>query len=70
MKELFRTHDPVLLSWATALLKDAGINCVVFDLHMGIMQGSIGAIERRLMVPSDKFATAQKMIEAWHENND
>lgn len=44
-----RTNDWVLLSWAEALLKDAGLTAVVLDTHQSIMDGSIGAIPRRLM---------------------
>ena len=50
MKELFRTNDPVRLSWAQALLAAAGIEAVVLDTHTSIIEGSIGAIPRRLMV--------------------
>jgi putative signal transducing protein len=50
MKELLRTNDPVRLSWVQALLKSAGIGAVVLDTHTSIVEGSIGAIPRRLMV--------------------
>ncbi len=69
MKELFRTHDPVLLSWATALLKEAGIEAIIFDEHMGIVQGSLGVIEKRLMVADQDFYAAQTLIRERDENN-
>jgi hypothetical protein len=50
MKELVRTNDPVRLSWLQALLTGAGIDSVVLDTHTSIVEGSIGAIQRRLMV--------------------
>ena len=50
MKELLRTNDPVELSFVQALLKDSGIETIVFDQHTSIMEGSIGAIPRRIMV--------------------
>lgn len=50
MTELLRTTDPVRLSWLLALLADAGIEAVVLDTHTSILEGSIGAIPRRLMV--------------------
>lgn len=50
MKELVRTNDWVRLSWIEALLNAAGIETLVFDTHASIIEGSIGAIERRLMV--------------------
>jgi hypothetical protein len=70
MKELFRTHDPVLLSWTTAVLKDSGIEAIVFDEHTGVLQGSIAAIEKRLMVIDDDFDAAQRIIKAYNEHND
>jgi single-stranded DNA-specific DHH superfamily exonuclease len=50
MKELLRTNDMVRLSWAQAVLADAGIDCIVLDHHTSLVEGSIGAIPRRLMV--------------------
>jgi hypothetical protein len=50
MKELLRTNDVVRLSWVQALLADAGIGCLVLDQHTSLVEGSIGAIQRRLMV--------------------
>jgi hypothetical protein len=63
MKELVRTNDPVLLSWLTALLRDSGIESHVFDTHMSILEGSAGAIPRRLMVADDDEAAARRLIE-------
>jgi len=62
MKELFRTNDPVRLSWAQAVLADAGIYAVVLDSYTSIVEGSIGAIQRRLMVSTDDFTRAQLLI--------
>ncbi|MDA0676222.1 MAG: DUF2007 domain-containing protein, partial [Proteobacteria bacterium] len=50
MVELLRTNDPVLLSWLEATLAAHGIGCVVLDAHTSVVEGSIGAIQRRLMV--------------------
>ena len=50
MREILRTNDPVLISYAQSLLKDVGIDSVVFDSHTSILEGSIGAIPRRIMV--------------------
>jgi hypothetical protein len=67
MKELLRTVDPVLLSWLTALLADAGIEAVVLDTYTSILEGSIGAIPRRLMVVEDDYAAARRiLVEAGH----
>lgn len=62
MKELLRTTDSVLLSWLNALLADAGIVTAVFDTHTSILEGSIGAIPRRLMVDNDDHIRAQRIL--------
>ena len=65
MKELVRTNNPVLLSWLQSLLRDAGIESVVFDAHTSILEGSANAIPRRLMVADDDYQLArQTMTEA------
>jgi len=50
MVELTRTNDPVLLSWLTAALRGEDIEAVVLDAHTSVMEGSISAIPRRVMV--------------------
>ena len=50
MVELFRSNDPVLLSWAEAILAAEGIDAIVLDQFTSIVEGSIGAIPRRVMV--------------------
>ena len=63
MKELLRTNDGVLLSFAGALLRDAGIDSVVLDAHTSILEGSIGAIPRRLMVAEADHAAAKDLLD-------
>ena len=62
MKELLRSNDPVLLSWVEALLADARIGTVLLDTHTSILEGSISAIPRRLMVGDDDYATARRLV--------
>ena len=64
MKELLRTNDTVRLSWLQALLGAAGIEAVVFDRHTSIIEGSIGAIPRRLMVPDEELTRARDLLAA------
>ena len=59
MEELLRTTDPTLLSAATAYLKAEGIESVVFDVHMSVLEGSIGILPRRLMVPTGDLGRAR-----------
>ena len=68
MVELLRTNDPVRLSWALALLADARIEGIVFDSHTSVVQGSIGAIQRRLMVVDDDLAPARRVLDAAGES--
>jgi hypothetical protein len=62
MKELLRTNDTVRLSWLQALLSSAGIETVVLDRHTSIIEGSIGAIPRRLMVPDAEWTRARELL--------
>ncbi len=62
MREVLRTNDLVLLSYAAHVLAEAGIEATVFDAHMSAVEGSIGAFPRRLMVPDDDVARALKEL--------
>src|SRR4051812_18515366 len=62
MREVLRSNDPVRLSWLVALLADAGITAIVFDSHMSIVEGSIGALPRRLMVGGDDHTRALRVL--------
>ena len=62
MFELVRTNDVVLISWLQAHLKDAGIEVLVLDEHMSIMDGSIQAIPRRIMVPEEDKLEARALL--------
>ena len=62
MRELLRTNDPVALSLAMALLKDAGIECVMFDSHAAIIEGSISAIQKRMMVLDEDHGVARELL--------
>lgn len=63
MFEVLRTNDPVLLSYASSVLNDAGIQSFTADTHMSIMDGSLIAIPRRLMVAAEDGAEAQKLLD-------
>jgi hypothetical protein len=62
MIELFRTNDPVVLSFAASVLRDAEIDHTVADAHMSVIDGSIGAIPRRILVPDDRFDEAATLL--------
>jgi hypothetical protein len=62
MRELLRTNDSVRLSWLQAMLASAGIDAVILDTHTSIVEGSIGAIPRRLMVHEDDEIRARAVL--------
>lgn len=62
MKEVLRTNDLVLLSYATHVLAEAGIEAIVFDAHMSAVEGSIGVFPRRLMVQDDDIVKALREL--------
>jgi len=62
MQELMRTNDTVRLSWLQALLSAAGIEAIVLDGYTSIIEGSIGAIPRRLMVRDGDEQRARAVI--------
>ncbi|MGE4245899.1 MAG: DUF2007 domain-containing protein [Parvibaculaceae bacterium] len=63
MREVLRTNDLVLLSYALHVLAEAGIEGRVFDGHMSAVEGSIGAFPRRLMVDEAEFGQARRALE-------
>ena len=62
MRVLLRSNDPVRLSFLTVLLADAGIGSVLLDTHASLVEGSIGAIQRRLAVAADDEARARRVL--------
>ena len=63
MVELLRTNDIVELSWVQAILRAAGIDCVLLDEHASNIEGSIGAIQRRLLVADQDHKRAEQILE-------
>ncbi len=64
MKELFRSNELVFMSWAEALLKSENIEMIVLDGHMSVMEGSVSAIPRRVMVADEDYDRARRALEA------
>ncbi len=64
MKEILKTNDVVLLSWAQALLHDAGIGYWLLDGHTAVLEGSLGILPRRLMVADDDAEEARRVLAA------
>ncbi len=62
MQELLRSNDPVLLSYVSALLEGADIDFMVADTNMSVMEGSIGALPRRVLVDSERLSQARTIL--------
>jgi hypothetical protein len=62
MRTVITSNDPVRLSFLGALLRDAGIDSVLLDAHTSAVEGSIGAIPRRLMVLAEDEAAARRVL--------
>lgn len=62
MRVLATSNDPVRLSFLTALLADAGVPAFVLDWHASAVEGSIGAIPRRLAVKQEDEARARRVL--------
>ena len=63
MRELIVTNDLVLISYVEALLAGQGIEAVIFDRNMSLMEGSIGAFPRRIVVPDNAWVRASRILE-------
>ncbi|WP_448951376.1 putative signal transducing protein [Labrys neptuniae] len=62
MEEIVRTNDPVLISYIEALLTEAGVIHLVLDTHMSVLEGSLGMIQRRILVDTDQSALARMRL--------
>jgi Putative prokaryotic signal transducing protein len=62
MRELVRTNDAVLITAIEALLSGARIPHVVADRNISVLEGSIGAFPRRILVEEHRFEDARKLL--------
>jgi hypothetical protein len=62
LRELVRTNDAVLISAIEALLSGAGIDYLVLDQNMSVLEGSLGILPRRVLVSEDRFAGARRIL--------
>jgi hypothetical protein len=63
VKEVLRTNDPVHLSYAENLLREAGIEPAVLDDGMASMYaGSLPFIERRILVRDEDAHQALSLL--------
>jgi hypothetical protein len=64
MKELLRTNDVALLSYLEALLTEKSVAYQVADVHMSVLDGSIGILPRRVLIAEEDYALARQIAEA------
>ncbi|MEZ5871834.1 MAG: DUF2007 domain-containing protein [Nitratireductor sp.] len=62
MKELLRTNNPVTISFVEALLRDCGIEHMVLDGNMAVLEGSLGILPRRVLVDEDRHSQALRLM--------
>lgn len=62
MIELLRSNDAVLISFTEALMREAGIVHQVADLHMSVMEGTLGILPRRVLVDRERAPEARRII--------
>ena len=64
MKELIRTNDLVQISYIQSILIEAGIQYKLLDAHTSAVEGSVNAIEMRIMVSDDNYKYSKNLIQA------
>ena len=63
MAELVRTNNPGVISAIEGLLDGAGIPYQVTDRNMAVLEGSIGAIQVRILVADDREDEARELLD-------
>jgi Putative prokaryotic signal transducing protein len=63
VRELVRTNDAVLVSAIGALLDGAGIPHYVLDQNMSVLEGSLGILPRRVIVPDKHERMARRLLQ-------
>lgn len=62
MAELVRTNDLGVISAIEGLLSGADIPYEVTDRNMSVLEGSISAIQTRILVPDENEAEARELL--------
>jgi putative signal transducing protein len=62
MAELVRTNDPALISVVEGLLQSTGVPYQVVDRNMAVLEGTIGVIQVRILVPDDYEELARALL--------
>jgi len=62
MIEVMRTNDIVLITLVEAILGERGINVFVADQFTSAVEGSLGILPRRVLVPEEDLAAARRAL--------
>ena len=62
MEELLRSNDLVYLSYVRHVLSGEGIAFLQLDDHMSALEGSIGILPRRILVPGEMLERAKLVL--------
>ena len=62
MAELVRTNDLAVISVIEGLLSGADIPYEVTDRNMSVLEGSISAIQTRILVPDEDEDEARELL--------
>lgn len=62
MREIFRSNNAIQLSFVESNLRDVGIEPIQLDQHTSTLEGSISAIERRIVVDDDDYDQAMRVM--------
>ena len=63
MKELIRTNDLILISRIQSILINATIHYELLDVYASTVEGSINAIQKRIVVSNDDFNRSKVLIQ-------
>lgn len=62
VQEIIRSNNPVLLSFVQSRLADEGLSCLVLDNNMSVLEGSLGILAARVLVPDDEADRARQVL--------
>lgn len=62
MVEILKTTDPVLISFVSSLLATARLAYHVADTNMSVVEGSISAFPRRVLVLARDEESARRLL--------
>ncbi len=62
MKELIRTNDLAVIAHVKILLTNENIEYFELDVHMSVLEGSIGILPRRIMISEHHLNKAKRVL--------